>query len=96
MKIDNSIKASIIPPGGPLKSHLNTTSADTSVPSDDVKLSPLAGEMQTAAARPPVDRVRIQEIKQAIAEGRFSINAGAIADKLIDSAREILKTRPTA
>ena len=30
------------------------------------------------------------KIKQAIAEGRFKINAGAIADRLISSARELV------
>ena len=36
------------------------------------------------------DAGRVAEIKQAIADGRFTINAGAIADRLIASARELI------
>ena len=36
------------------------------------------------------------EIKQAIAEGRFEINAGAIADRLISSARELVDAQRRA
>ena len=35
------------------------------------------------AAKPPVDRERVQAIKAAIAEGRFPIYPATIADRLI-------------
>jgi negative regulator of flagellin synthesis FlgM len=41
----------------------------------------------------PVDTARIAEIKQAIAEGRFSINPERIADGLLQSVREMLGQR---
>ncbi len=37
-----------------------------------------------------MDMARIQEIKQAIAEGRFTINPEAIANSLIESARDLV------
>ncbi|MBV5336597.1 MAG: flagellar biosynthesis anti-sigma factor FlgM, partial [Deltaproteobacteria bacterium] len=39
---------------------------------------------------------RVSEIKQAIAEGRFTINAGAIADRLIASAKELVDSQRQA
>lgn len=38
----------------------------------------------------PLDAARVQQIRQAIAEGRFQINPEAIADRLIESARELV------
>ena len=38
----------------------------------------------------PVNTARIQEIKQAISEGRFKINPEAIADRLLESARDLV------
>lgn len=57
---------------------------------DDVKLSS-AGALGGAA--PTVDSARVSEIRQAIAEGRFQINSGAIADRLIEVARELVDSR---
>jgi len=86
MKIDNTYK--------PAASALATKPAtpQSSAPAmaqDEVSLSKLAGTLQSGE-HPPVNMARIQEIKQAISEGRFKINPDAIADRLIDSARELL------
>lgn len=54
---------------------------------DQVKLSNIA---QPYASEAPVDNGRVQEIKQAIAEGRFRINPEAIADRLISTAQELI------
>ncbi|MDN3919818.1 flagellar biosynthesis anti-sigma factor FlgM [Roseateles violae] len=41
------------------------------------------------------DAEKVQRISQAIAEGKFSVNADAIADKLIANAQELLaRTQP--
>jgi negative regulator of flagellin synthesis FlgM len=45
-----------------------------------------------AGDRPPVNSARILEIKQAISEGRFKINPEAIADRLIESARDLVSS----
>ncbi len=44
----------------------------------------------------PFDAGRVSEIKQAISEGRFTINTGAIADRLIASARELVDSQRQA
>jgi negative regulator of flagellin synthesis FlgM len=50
----------------------------------------------TIANVPVVDSARVDEIKQAIADGRFKVNADRVADSLIESVRQMLNTRPTA
>ena len=86
MKIDSTYK--------PATSALTPkpATAQSSAPAtaqDEVSLSKLAGALQSGE-HPPVNAARIQEIKQAISEGRFKINPEAIADRLLDSARELL------
>lgn len=44
----------------------------------------------------PVDAARVQAIRQAISEGRFQINPEAIADRLIESARELVESQRRA
>jgi len=61
--------------------------------SDAVELSGLFRELQTNEAEPAFDAAKVEQIKQAIAEGRFTINADAIADRLIASAKELIKAR---
>ncbi len=61
--------------------------------SDEVQLSSLASQLLATESESPFDAGRVGEIKQAIAEGRFSINAGAIADRLIASAKELVDSQ---
>ena len=44
----------------------------------------------STAGTPLVDVHKIAEIKQAISEGRFQVNSGAVADRLINSVRDII------
>lgn len=39
------------------------------------------------------DTAKVQRISQAISEGKFTINANAIADKLVSNAQELLSAR---
>lgn len=88
MKIDSSYK-----PTSPLLSPRQQTAPPaTNAAQDAVSLSSLAGSLQ-GSDKPPVNSAKIQEIKQAIAEGRFKINPDAIADGLIESARELIGRR---
>ena len=89
MKIDSSTKAS----SGPLVSETRSqASAKATVlaSGDDVRLSGAAAQLLATDDEQTFDTARVSEIKQAIAEGRFKINAGAIADRLISSARELV------
>ena len=60
-----------------------------------VSLSQLASTMQ-GTEKPPVNAARIQEIKEAIAQGRFKVIPEAIADGLIQSARDLLDSQRKA
>jgi negative regulator of flagellin synthesis FlgM len=64
-------------------------------PGVEVQLSPLASQMQAVEASlanaPSIDLAKVAEISQAIQEGRLQINPGAIADKLLQTVRELIK-----
>lgn len=62
--------------------------AEGSDAAPNVRLS--SASTALATQEPEVNLARVQEIRQAIAEGRFEINASAIADRLITSARELV------
>jgi len=86
MKIDNSYK----PTTTAIPSKPSTAQPALSTPAQDaVSLSQLAS-VHAGDSQPPVNMARIQEIKQAISEGRFKINPEAIADRLIESTRDLL------
>lgn len=70
------------------------SSQPEATPAAEVHLSELAAQLQSSAAPTTFDAGRVSEIKQAIAEGRFTINAEAIAERLIASASELLGSRP--
>lgn len=90
MKIEHSAKltnASIV------KESRGPVAKPAAKDSDDVQLSSAASQLAAAESEAPFDAGRVAEIKQAIAEGRFSINPGAIADRLIASARELVDSQ---
>lgn len=64
---------------------------------EKVELSSLSTSLQKAEAAMAntavVDSSRVAEIKLAISEGRFKIDANRIADGLISSVREMLDTQ---
>lgn len=93
MKIEQSAKL----PNTPLVKETRTSSAKkTGNASDEVQLSSLASELLASESESPFDAGRVAEIKQAITEGKFSINAGAIADRLIASAKELVDSQQNA
>lgn len=68
----------------------------TAAPADtEVRLSSASATL-AAGSSAPVDQARVHEIRQAISEGRFQINAGAIADRLIETARDLVQRQATA
>ncbi|HEU0187069.1 MAG TPA: flagellar biosynthesis anti-sigma factor FlgM [Gallionellaceae bacterium] len=42
------------------------------------------------ASTSTVNAAKVAEIKQAISEGRFQVNAGAVADSLISSVKDMI------
>jgi negative regulator of flagellin synthesis FlgM len=63
-----------------------------------ITLSDLAGQLHRIEAEmgasAPFDSARVEEIKAAIREGRFKVNAEVVADRLIQSLKELLGPRP--
>ncbi|MCK6390866.1 MAG: flagellar biosynthesis anti-sigma factor FlgM [Azonexus sp.] len=93
MKIDSSsFKA---PP-------LRSTGPATQKPAESVNSGTTAVSLSAAASAlksgsdAPVNSARIQEIKEAIAQGRFKINPEAIADGLVNAARDLLNSQRKA
>lgn len=89
MKIDSSYQPTT--PSVAPRANAPQAKATASI-QEDVSLSPLAGSLK-ASEQQPVNSARINEIKQAISEGRFKINPEAIADRLIDSARQLISSQ---
>jgi negative regulator of flagellin synthesis FlgM len=97
MKIEGSIKSVTSnavqqEPGRPSREPAADVSA--SPVSTNVKLSSLSSALQMIekgfADTPVVDVARVAELKQAISDGRFKVNANAVADKLIDTVRQLI------
>ena len=65
-------------------------------PGASVKLSPLSAQLREIEAGmdkgQAVDSKRVAEIKKAIDEGRFEVNASAVADRLLENTRDFLRT----
>lgn len=62
-------------------------------PSAKVELSASASVLAAAQADPTFDAVKVDRIAQAIRDGKFEVNADAIADKLIQNAQELLSRK---
>ncbi len=92
MKIDSNFKPTALTgtPAAPAK-----PAASKTKDSAEVHLSE-AGRLAASDDSGGVDTARIEEIKQAIAEGRFKVNTGAIADSLLATAREMIVSRRSA
>ena len=99
MKIDNSVKSVGGLPTGDAHARpaKDQPAAPPAAAGAQVELSSLASrlqEMQATLANVPVtDAGRVAEIKQAISEGRFQVDAGKVADGLIESVRQMLSSR---
>lgn len=99
MKIDNSIRTS--PLGGTsstastsTRSAKTTSETGKSSSQDSVSLSGLSTQIQalesSIAEAPSFDSAKVESIKQAIRDGKFTVNPEVIADKLISSTRELI------
>lgn len=98
MKIDNSIKSlltgSVQNEARPGKS-AKGANRDTQTPSTSVQVSPLAAQLQQIESQlgsgDVADAARVAEIKQAITDGRFRINPEVIADRLLETVKQLIQ-----
>lgn len=94
MKIDGTLKPASPAPAGEARARPRSGTSSGSVDEGKVELSSLSSSLNKAeaamASTPTIDRSRVDEIRQAISEGRFKIDANRIADGLIESVRQML------
>lgn len=98
MKIENSTKPSAGTKTGEVRSSTAGKSAQPAQPAQpaqtgggaSVQLSKISAQLQSSNDTSVFDVARVSQIKQAISDGKFQINAAAIADRLISSARELV------
>jgi negative regulator of flagellin synthesis FlgM len=100
VKIDNSVKATGSLPSndGRARSAKESSKAESSnAGSERVELSSLSSRMlqmeEAISNTPVVDSAKVDEIKQAMSEGRFKVNTEKVADGLIESVRQMLSTQ---
>ncbi len=92
MKIDSSQFSALSLQNTP-KTAPKTT--EIAARSEAVSLSNLASTLHSGE-KPAVNSARVQEIKEAIAQGRFKINPEAIADSLLNTARDLINRQRQA
>jgi negative regulator of flagellin synthesis FlgM len=61
-------------------------------PTDQVRLSATTQSLVGTDSAEPVDSAKVEEVRSAIQEGRFHVNAQVVADKMISAASELLET----
>ncbi len=91
MKI-GQIEPKLTPTTGPAADRraAATPAAGQTEPSAKVELSSAAALGSTGTEDASFDKAKVERISAAIREGRFQVDAGAIADKLIANAQEVL------
>lgn len=104
MKIDDSIKkAASLPVGQSSQARSSGGAAKADAPasatasaSDNVHISSqlkaLAGQVAGAGV---FDTQKVEEIKAAIADGRFQVDPEKVATGLLESVRDLIHTRKT-
>ncbi|MDQ7988073.1 MAG: flagellar biosynthesis anti-sigma factor FlgM [Candidatus Dactylopiibacterium sp.] len=99
MKIDNSSmkSAGLTGETKTRASREAPTGAQSSEQGSDVKLSALSSNLQKLEAAmantPVVDSGKVAEIKTAISQGQFRVDAGKVADGLLASVRQMLNAQ---
>ncbi len=73
----------------------SATATPGAEPSAQVALSKAATALTSPSADSSFDAKKVERIAQAIRDGKFHVNAEAIADKLIVNAQELLGRKPS-
>lgn len=67
-----------------------STSTSVSLGSTAAQLHSMEGSM---ASSPIIDTAKVAEIKQAISEGRFKVNSGVVANRLLETVRDLIDNK---
>lgn len=100
LKINNSIQSAPNVSASDSKKRTEA-SADVgkgpeNVNEDSVHISQQASGLQSnsnSASDAVVDMSRVQEIKQAISEGAFKVKPDVVADRLLETAQELIQSK---
>jgi len=98
MKIDQSTKTIT---GGLIREESSRPTAKSSAddtgtppPSTHVQLSPLSAQLQSIQRgiedTPVIDAARVAELKAAISNGYFKVDAEKVADRLLQTVQELI------
>ncbi|MEO7558966.1 MAG: flagellar biosynthesis anti-sigma factor FlgM [Nitrosospira sp.] len=97
MKIDNSIQTAVSL--SETSARLGKTGQRTegvANSSDSVQLSTQLRNIEQNLANGEVfNAARVEEIKQAISEGHFVVNPEKVADRLLETVRDLIQSRQT-
>ena len=92
MKIENSVRPITGVSTSDGQKRVDKTS-DAGHAQENVHLSSTSKLPQSADSGATVDTARVQEIKQAISDGNFKVNPEAVADRLLETARELIQSK---
>lgn len=90
MKIGSLEAKTLVPAVGSERKSGSAAVGGPAESSAKVELSPAANLLARVADDPAFDAEKVERIATAIREGKFTVNAEAIADKLIVNAEELL------
>ena len=100
LKIDNSIQSVSNVPANDGKKRADVPSVTDSGQenvNNAVHISSQATNLQSidssSSSGSVVDMSRVQEIKQAISEGAFKVNPDVVADRLLETVKELLQSK---
>lgn len=80
-------------PQGASSRQTAATQSTTGVSEDKATVSAAGAQISALVGSADFDQAKVDAIRQAIREGRFSVNAEAIADRLIYEASALLGPR---
>ena len=100
MKINDSLNSTQGLANSPPAPRADKAGDNTKVPvtpSHSVQISPLSVQLQalqnTQASGAVFEAKKVEEIKLAIAEGRFQVDAEKVADGLLETVKDLLNAR---
>lgn len=94
MKIDNTGKPLATSINRPVSGRATADKKAEAASLSNASVNSPAEKVQTQATAsntPAFDSEKVAAIRQAISEGKFTVRADAIADKLVSSVRELLE-----
>lgn len=102
MKIDKSLQpvSTVSVNDGKRRADVTPSASASASQENNVHLSSNIAKLQNIDSSPAsgsiVNTARVQEIKQAISEGNFQINPEVVADRLLETVKELIQSKKGA